>query len=318
MRARFRSVSLTAAVLLFAAVNSTPATATTPAVPPGSAPTQATDLGALNQNFRALYQGRTRQVLQELPLVLVVQNSAITAVRGTRQTPYPVDLTHYTQVKSISHAVLGFHGLMRQLEHAGPSADWRQAQRFLERLNALDSHIDPSALDPTEKQQAAQLLHALKNTTQEAIRAGEIRLSDTRATLQSVRPMLDALALSAGQRHVQIMQEVLQHIRQDASPAEWSGAVAVVTGPMTPRRNNLETAITASVLGADQLGHRIFYAESVFTVDGALSWLQTVIGDRELSENLFDDPYRMWEDLLAPVAKTLIETDFYTELPTRP
>lgn len=275
-------------------------------------------LDDLNQSFRALYQERTRQVLHEHPLVLVVQNSAITAVRGTRHTPYPVDLTHYDQIKSISHAVLGFHGLMQQLAHAGPTTDWRQVQRFQQRLKALQTHIGQSVLDPTEKQQAGLLLNALTKAVQDALDSGSITAPEIRHTLQSIRPEIDALSMSAGQRHVRVMSGVLDRIRKDASPKEWSEAVAVVTGPMTPRRNNLETAIVASAMGKDQLGRRIFYTENIFTVEGALSWLQTVLGDRELAENVFDDPYRMWQDLFAPVSRTLIETDFYTELPSRP
>src|SRR5690606_25854051 len=91
-------------------------------------------------------------------------------------------------------------------------------------------------------------------------------------------------------------------------------AVAVVTGPMTPRRNNLETAVVAAALGAEHLGTRIFYTENIFSVDGALSYLQTVIGDQELSQNVFNDPQRMWEDLFAPVSRELVGRDFYSVL----
>jgi len=83
---------------------------------------------------------------------------------------------------------------------------------------------------------------------------------------------------------------------------------------VTPRRNNLETAIVASVLGKEHLGTRIFYSENIFSVDGALAYLQTLVGDRELSRHVFGAPQRMWEDLFAPVSRTLVEGDFYTEL----
>jgi len=106
----------------------------------------------------------------------------------------------------------------------------------------------------------------------------------------------------------------LKKVQADASPQEWANVVAVVTGPMTPRRNNLETAIVASVLGKEHLGTRIFYSENIFSVDGALDYLQIVAGDQELSRDVFGDPQRMWEDLFAPVSRTLVEGDFYTEL----
>ena len=274
----------------------------------------ATRLEALNTDFRSLYQERTRQVLENQPLVLVVQNSGITAIRGQQQQTYPVALTHYTEIKSISHAVLGFHGLMMQLVQAGDGAVWNRAEHFLANLEALHGTLTQTVLDTTEQQQVNLLLEALEQTTRHALATRQITPDVVKATLQSTRPVIDALVISAGQRHVLAMQKTLDQIKASVTAEEWAAAIAVVTGPMTPRRNNLETAVVASALGTANLGTRIFYAENIFSIDGALAYLQTVLGDRELSVHVFDDPYRMWQDLFSPVSRTLVDDSFYTEL----
>src|SRR5690606_1031565 len=49
-------------------------------------------LEAINTTYRALYRQRTQQVLESLPLVLVVQNNMVTAVRGHHRKLYAVPI----------------------------------------------------------------------------------------------------------------------------------------------------------------------------------------------------------------------------------
>ena len=279
----------------------------------------AADLEQLNQDFRSLYRERTQQVLEALPLVLVVQNSTITAVRGTHRRLYPVPLQRYNDARAIVHAALGFHGLMNSLKHASgahahSTADWQRVQAFRSALQQTERSIAGSQLTANEKAQARQALSILDMAAAEAISARTIAPAALAATMQRAEPLLSDLAVSVGRAHGKALQSALNRAKADATEEEWRQAVAVVTGPMTPRRNNLETAAVAAVLGSEHLGTRIFYAENIFSVDGALSYLQTLVGDRELSLQVFGEPHRMWEDLFAPVSRELVAEEFYTDL----
>jgi len=275
----------------------------------------STELEALNEGFRALYRERTRQVLEDLPLVLVVQNHTITAVRGAQRRLYPVPLQRYNEARAVIHATLGFHGLMSTLERAGAShADWARLETFLLSLERTRLASARSSLMDNERAEAAQILAILHRTGSEALAARSVTKAAIANTLRRTEPRLAAMTHSVGQAHAAAMLKVLQTVRAEASEQEWDTVVAVVTGPMTPRRNNLETAIVASALGKQHLGTRIFYSENIFSVDGALAYLQTLIGDRELSQHVFNTPHRMWEDLFAPVSRGLVDSDFYTEL----
>lgn len=272
------------------------------------------ELEALNDDFRALYRERTRQVLEALPLVLVVQNHTITTVRGAQRRLYPVPLQRYNEARAIVHAALGFHGLMGGLAQAGGDADWARLDAFLLKLGHTRAAAERSTLTHTEKAQALQVLDILRRASSAALSSRTVDGQAIASTLQRAEPLLSAIAGSVGQAHAQTMLDVLRRIQEDAGEQEWREVVAVVTGPTTPRRNNLETAIVAAALGQQHLGARIFYAENVFSVEGALAYLQTLAGDRELSQHVFGVPHRMWEDLFAPVSRRLVERDFYTEL----
>ncbi|OXR50446.1 hypothetical protein PuT2_00810 [Pusillimonas sp. T2] len=277
---------------------------------------QETDqaLNALNTNFRELYQARTAQVLERLPLILVVQNSAVTVVRGTQRHIYAVPIQRYNDARSIMHAVLGFHGLMTRLAQAGNDAQWGELQTFIANLQQLKTLVGRTELNRLEQARVDKVLHRLNDYAATALAKRRIDLPALRATLQAAEPDISAITLSIGRAHAAAMSDVLRTIRAQATPEEWAQVVAVITGPSTPRRNNLETAIVASVLGKQLMGTRIFYSENIFSVDGALAYLQTLAGDQELSENVFNQPYQMWQDLFTPVSRELIEVDFYTDL----
>lgn len=273
-------------------------------------------LEELNSDFRSLYRHRTRQVLEAMPLVLVVQNHTITAVRGTQRRLYPVPLQRYSDARSIVHAMLGFHGLMGSLAHAEPgAAEWAQVDAFRQNVQMVRHALPRTTLSRDEKSLALQILQRLDNAAGHAATTRAVTPAWIAQTLRPTEPLLAAFSESVGRAHAEAMSAVLKKVQADASPQEWANVVAVVTGPMTPRRNNLETAIVASVLGSEHLGTRIFYSENIFNVDGALAYLQTLAGDRELSENVFGHPHRMWEDLFAPVSRALVQEEFYTDLP---
>lgn len=314
---RRRLSSRAAALALALSVTLQPITASArDTAPSPDAATPPAILESLNDGFRKQYHARTQEVLESLPLVLVVQNHTITAVRGTQRRLYPVPLQRYSEARAILHAMLAFNGLMGRLAHAAPeSAEWAHINTYRRDIQLARQQIPHTSLSRQEKSMAQQILQQLDKAAEHAAATRKVTSGWIADSLRPTEPVLAAMVDSIGKAHAQTMTAVLKQVQADATPAEWANAVAVVTGPMTARRNNLETAIVASVLGSEHLGTRIFYSENIFTVDGALAYLQTVAGDRELSVNVFGRPHRMWEDLLTPVSRTLVEKDFYTELP---
>lgn len=303
-RSALRVTTLSLAVML----SISPAEART------TAPATDQTLNTLNANFRELYQARTAQVLEQLPLVLVVQNSAITAVRGTQRQIFAVPIQRYNDARSIMHAVLGFHGLMTRLAQAGSGAQWRELQTLIDNLEQLQTLVGRTELNRLEQAHADKVLRRLHDYASNALAKQHIDLPALRAALKAAEPDISAITLSIGRAHAAAMTDVLSTIKAQATPEEWAQVIAVVTGPSTPRQNNLESAIVASVLGRQFLGTRIFYSENIFSIDGALAYLQTLAGDQELSENVFNRPYQMWQDLFTPASRELIGDDFYTGL----
>ena len=271
-------------------------------------------LATLNLEFRGWYADRRAQVLADQPLALVVSNAGVVAVRGDDSTTYAVDLTGYNQVKALMHGLLGYQGLMRTTAAAGAGADWANVEAFLGQLEQARALIGQTVLTGADRARVRGAYDELIRSVEGALATRSITVREVRQTLRTARPGMIPAVVWIGRRHAKDMEGALLSARRDATAREWASVVAVVTGPMTPRRDNLETAVTAKVLGPELLGSRIFYSENLFSVAQAMSYLGTVLGDSEFSVDTFDSPTRMWRDLFAPVSKEWVPRDFYTAL----
>ncbi len=272
------------------------------------------ELSQLNTDFRDWYATHRQELLASKPLVLVVSNQGVLAIRPDGAANYTVDLTAYTQVKSLLHAVLGFQGLMRTTAAAGPVADWSQVANLAGDLTAARDLIPLTDIPVDQQSDVVRAYSLMIDAANEAITMQAAPVDDIQSTLRRVRSLVYPTILWIGREHAGNMKSVLQTVKRDATEREWNRAIAVVTGPMTARRDNLETAVTARVLGPEKLGSRIFYAEGVFSASGALSYLSTVIGDAQFSEDMFDSSTRMWRDLFSDTSRDFVARDFYTAL----
>ena len=300
------------ALVMSSALVAGPAHADTP--PSSPAGDVNSQLGELNTDFRQWYADRRAQIMADQPLILVVNNGGVTAIRRGQTARYAVDLTAYTQVKSVLHAVLGYQSLMRSTIRAGAAADWTKVATLIGELQQARALI-PQTLIPVHLQPGViGAYDTLIASAQQALAGQSITLSQERAALGSAKEGIYPAVLWIGRAHARNMKSVLQTVKGSVPAQDWRRAVAVVTGPMTPRRDNLETAVTARMLGPEKLGVRIFYSENLFSTTDALNYLGTVIGDSQFSQDMFDSTTRMWRDLFADVSAEYVARDFYTAL----
>lgn len=271
-------------------------------------------LAGLNTDFRDWYADRRAEIMAQQPLILVVSNSGVTTVRGGQQATYAVDMTAYTQVKSVLHGLLGFQGLMRSTVAAGQQPDWAQVEQLIGQLEAARALIPDTQIPADLQPGVLRAYDTLIGTAQRARDRRWVTHRNVESALRSARDGVMPAVLWIGREHARDIRSVLQTAKRTATPEEWERVVAVATGPMTPRRDNLETAVTAKVIGPQWLGSRIFYAENLFSTKDALNYLGTVLTDAQFSQDMFESSTRMWRDLFAPVSREYVAQDFYTAL----
>jgi hypothetical protein len=91
----------------------------------------------------------------------------------------------------------------------------------------------------------------------------------------------------------------VQTLNKKLKPGEFEKAIAVITGPKTPREGNLQFQYFVYAFGAGSAGTRVLYMESIFDRDAALGVLRTVLNDRVASQAFFGETYRLERDMMA-------------------
>ena len=95
--------------------------------------------------------------------------------------------------------------------------------------------------------------------------------------------------------------------KKDLTAEEWAGLVVVVQGAQTPRAENAAVQYFARLLGEPGEGGRVVYAEGLWDEEKALNLLGTRRLDGKLAVAVFNDPGRMFRDILADAARLAVD-----------
>ena len=270
-------------------------------------------LNRLNDGFRKLYYEQTKAIMEQLPLILIIGGDSVTALSDKSRTVYPLPDV-YSEIKASLHSVLGFQGLMVTLIGNTDNAQWQKAISYSKNLGELLILIPQTNAAPKIKQLTIDMVTQLKKATDEFIKQRQVNENQVQFVLSTVRPAILTVAKGIGQESAESLKSLLLSIQSKTSKDVWDQTIAVIPGPITARLNNLNAAVTASVMGPELLGKRIFYSENFYDEAGILSYVEMLMRDKKLSILLFDDPYRMWRDLLADTSETIIGADFFIQL----
>lgn len=269
----------------------------------GTEPATVSDkLADLNTGFITLYRAQNTSVLAQLPLIVIVNYDGVIAIEQTQRTQYAFSPGHY-EIKAALHAVLAYQGLMNEL--AGPNATltWRDAEGYSSSLVALMSLIPEIQASAAARQGATAVISKLQQATRAAIAQQKVTLKDIALTLSSVEPEVMTVNNEIGQSTIKAMIAALKAIEEKVTPSIWEKVIVVVPGPATARVNNLGIAAASAVLGKSALGKQIFYSEAIYDDEGILRYVQMLMRDKHFSTLMFDQPYRMWRDVLSETSE---------------
>jgi hypothetical protein len=121
--------------------------------------------------------------------------------------------------------------------------------------------------------------------------------------MRAFAPALLADAAEAAQARLDAIDRDIRPWWNALGPEERERTMVVVLGSKTARPGNLVFGYFVNLLGVAESGHRVTYAESIFDDKGAEGILASLVTDRRLSVDFFDDERRMERDLLADGAQ---------------
>jgi hypothetical protein len=253
----------------------------------------------LNVTARESYSAaRALALKSDQPVFLVTDT--VTLIRGEDLGSLPYSPPLYHELKSISHLPLGVYSASIGLIE-NPTE-----QRWIEMLSALRKQVDSAEADLakaslSESQRARQqnILSLSRTYLDDVLTRKSIETASVNHYARALAPLLLGNAADAASVQIDALDQAVRELSKKLKPGEFEKAIAVITGPKTPREGNLQFQYFVYAFGPGTAGTRVLYMESIFDREAALGVLRTVLNDRMASQAFFGDTYRLERDMMA-------------------
>lgn len=266
--------------------------------------------------FRQLYSRNRDHVVAETRLIgltLIGTGEIFRFEYGQEIKSYrPVE--SLPKIKGLMHSILGMHGAWRLLLREKDSSATRQAVSVLhEGLEDAISRLSDELPDQLARPARTVLVELRKLS--EAWRSGQsATLDEFPCVLARVQPSLQEVIRLTGQVAYRSLSQSFEAFMGESSPEQLDDYFIGVCGPGQGRRDNIEIAAATGVIGKNALGSRLLYLENALTISDGLRCLASIIVEKDLGQAVFNDPYRMWRDLLAETAIEHMGGKFFPQL----
>jgi hypothetical protein len=253
----------------------------------------------LNTAARESYAAaRALALKSDQPIFLVTDT--VTLIRGEDLGSLPYSPPIYHELKSISHLPLGVYSASIGLIESPTE------QRWIERLKTLRKQVDSAEIELTkasltDSQRARQqtILSLSRTYLDDTLMRKSTDMASMSRYARSLAPYLLGNATDAAKVQIDALDLAVRELSKKLKPGEFEKAIAVITGPKTPREGNLQFQYFVYAFGPGSAGTRVIYMESIFDREAALGVLRTVLNDRMASQAFFGDTYRLERDMMA-------------------
>lgn len=278
--------------------------------------TAGNDAIALNLQFRQLYKLNRDELLSQVPL------SALTLI-GTGEVwriEYGVPVKAYppipwiASVKGLMHSVIATQATIARLDRARDldlaQADAGRLAEALGRAELLIATTFPKELTLPGR----AVITTLRGIAERGKNGLAGAVKEFATAMKPVQPQLETVINGVGEAIYESVSRGLRSLAAESDRNDWDRAIVGVCGVGFARRDNIEIAAAMSVMGRETVGTRLLYLENAFTIADGIKQLAASLADRDLGRDVFDDPYRMWRDLLGDVAIKHVGSGFFPEL----
>ena len=267
-----------------------------PAFAQNSTPPLFNDLNAAARESYAA--SRALALKSDQPVFLVTDT--VTLIRGEDLGSQPYTPALYHDLKSISHLPLGAYSASIGLLENPTDKRWMDRLRMLlNQLNIAQADLPKASFTDLQRVRQENILSLSRAYLDAILMRENADIASINLYSRTLAPLLLANAADAANVQIEALDQAVRELSKKLKPGEFEKAMAVITGPKTPREGNLQFQYFVFAFGAGSAGTRVLYMESIFDREAALGVLRTVLNDRVASQAFFGETYRLERDLMA-------------------
>ncbi|CAJ0888753.1 hypothetical protein AMST5_03904 [freshwater sediment metagenome] len=270
----------------------------------------------INLRFRSLYGANRDELFAQTPLagLTLIGTGELWRIEYGRVVKSYPPTDWLPKVKGLMHAIIGAEGTWARLARGkNPDAARNAAEQLNCALREAVSRV-PNELPRELAGPAEIILRELLRLSDGWSSGRETTAREFPEALARVQAEVTQVIDIVGEGVYASMTKGLREFVAESEPNLWSQSIVCVCGVAFGRRDNVEIAAAMALMGRETIGTRLLYLENAHTVEEGLKCLSAAIADRELGQNVFGDPYRMWRDILGDVASRHAGGGFFPAL----
>jgi hypothetical protein len=276
-----------------------------PAEPKATVPEE---LEALNRASRKLYAGGRALELSTIPAVIIVSGDDLILRKNGKRTAVTVIPAEYHALKCVAHSTLALFAHLAH-EPGKPLGEERlkAVKEYRDLLAAAAPAVETFGFDLDTLTRQKRLLARALEFADAVLKDGQVSAADLTKFCRASRADVMANCGAAARAQLLATHRQVMAWKKDMTPEEWAALTVIVQGGQTPRVENAAVQYFARLFGENGEGRRVVYAEGLWDEDKAVNLLGTLRLDGKLAVAVFNDPGRMYRDILADVARSAVD-----------
>jgi hypothetical protein len=270
---------------------------------------QGSPLEAADQLFHEEY-AKSRAVLwaRTRPIVVVEFETAVLLRKGGPPLTATYTPPIYHRYKEIGHIPMAIFAILSPAVD-GPERPWREPLTQLHgQVMAARARITEFGFPAEHRAAQEEILRRSAEFITSTLGAGKIDGNAVQAFTREMAPRVLAGADLAAASQLAQLHTIVSGWRQTVlSREEWEQVYVVVLGFKMPREGYTQYQYFERILGAQQGGRRLIYAEGLARCADAMSLLGTMVIDRRVATSFFGDVMRMDRDLMSDGARKYLD-----------
>lgn len=235
--------------------------------------------------------------------IILLQDGKLVLVRNEKETTSEILFPRYDTFKVFAHMPVAIY-LMLGPPGAG-KLDTQRLQQLAEyhgQIDRVEKQIEHIGLEGTNLKRQKQLLAGSKQFLEKVIQQQHFSTEELHAFTRSMLPMIKANIAGAAASQLDAMHRQVMAWKKEMTPEEWQKLRVSVKGAVLAREDNLAMQYFERLLNIKGNGMRLIYMERYVPPTPMLTLLATRSVDRGISIAFFDNPDRMFRDVLADAA----------------
>jgi hypothetical protein len=311
MRAHWFGVAVAVGLAGVALRGEPPGEQPKPAVAPQPAEAKKTvpdELDALNRASRQLYAGGRTLQLSTIPVVIVVSGDDLVLRKNGKRTVATVIPAEYHSLKCVAHSALAlFAHLAHEPGKALGDDRVKALKEYRELLAAAAPAVETFGFDLDTLTRQKRIAARGLSFIDAVLKDGQVSADELTKYCRASRADVMANCAAAARAQLLATHRQVTAWKKELTAEEWGGLTVVVQGAQTPRVENAAVQYFARLLGEPGEGGRVVYAEGLWDEEKALNLLGTRRLDGKLAVAVFNDPGRMYRDILADAARLAVD-----------